>query len=35
MEQIIRELEAHFQQHPAYPDLEAVLNSFVEELRQI
>lgn len=29
------ELAAHFTAHPAFPDLESVLNSFIEELRQV
>lgn len=32
--QIDAELAAHFAQRPTYPDLEAVLASFIEELRQ-
>ncbi len=32
--QIDAELAAHFDQHPTYADLEAVLASFIEELRQ-
>lgn len=32
--QIDSELAAHFAKHPTYPDLEAVLASFIEELRQ-
>ncbi len=32
--QIDLELAAHFTRHPTYPDLDAVLASFIEELRQ-
>jgi hypothetical protein len=34
VQQINAELAAHFREHPAYPDLEAVLVSFIQELRQ-
>ena len=34
VQQIDAELAAHFREHPAYPDLEAVLASFIDELRQ-
>ena len=34
-DRIERELEAHFASHPIFPDLEAVLASFIEELRQV
>lgn len=34
VDQISVELAAHFAEHPAYPNLEAVLTSFIEELRQ-
>jgi len=35
VETIEAELEAHFAAHPAFPDLESVLASFIEELRQV
>jgi len=35
VEQIEKDLAAHFGAHPIYPDLDSVLNSFVEELRQV
>ncbi|MCL4673038.1 MAG: Eco29kI family restriction endonuclease [Sphingomonadaceae bacterium] len=34
VEQIDTELGNHFATHPAYPDLESVMGSFIEELRQ-
>lgn len=34
VDQIDLDLAAHFARHPTYPDLEAVLTSFIEELRQ-
>jgi hypothetical protein len=34
VQQIDAELANHFRDHPVYPDLEAVLASFIEELRQ-
>ena len=34
VDQIDAELASHFRDHPVYPDLEAVLASFIEELRQ-
>lgn len=34
VEQIGVELVSHFREHPVYADLEAVLESFIEELRQ-
>jgi hypothetical protein len=33
--QIATELAAHFKAHPAFQNLESVLNSFIEELRQV
>lgn len=33
--QIEEELDTHFAAHPVFPDIEAVLASFIEELRQI
>lgn len=35
VEQIERELDAHFTAHPVFPDLESLLASFIDELRQI
>lgn len=35
VEKIETDLAAHFQVHPAFPDLESVLTSFIEELRQV
>lgn len=35
LEQIEQELDTHFSEHPIFPDLETVLSSFIEELRQI
>lgn len=35
LEQIEHELDRHFSEHPIFPDLETVLSSFIEELRQI
>ncbi len=34
VDQIRQELTEHFAKHPAYPDMESVLTSFIEELRQ-
>jgi hypothetical protein len=35
VETINEELREHFAVHPAFPDLESVLTSFIEELRQV
>jgi hypothetical protein len=35
VETINAELDEHFRAHPAFPDLESVLASFIEELRQV
>lgn len=35
VEEINAELDVHFAQHPAFPNLESVLSSFIEELRQV
>jgi hypothetical protein len=32
---ITAELERHFAEHPVFPDLEHVLTSFLDELRQV
>jgi hypothetical protein len=33
--QIMDELKAHFKRHPVFPDLNSLLASFIEELRQV
>lgn len=35
VDKINEELEAHFATHPAFPDMESLLASFIDELRQI